>query len=63
MEKDKKTHERINQDVKDQVTVPVDGTVVDWAAKVQVNPETGQRFDFQGNLLGTDPKAPSIPKK
>lgn len=37
------------------VWVPVDGTVVDWAKEIQVNPQTGQRFDFNGKLIYEPP--------
>lgn len=37
-----------------EVRVPVDGTVTDWENEVQVNPETGQRFDFDGRLIVVD---------
>lgn len=30
---------------------PIDGCVVDWDRKIQTNPDTGERFDFDGNKL------------
>ena len=33
------------------VRVAVEGTCVDWKRQVQVNPKTGQLFDFDGRLL------------
>lgn len=39
---------------------PVDDTVVDWNRHVQVNPKTGQEFDFNGKLIEpVKPKAAS----
>ena len=33
------------------VVVPVEGTIVNWGTGEQVNPNTGQRFDFDGRLI------------
>ena len=35
---------------KDQVKRPIDGCVVDWHKKVQVDPKTGAIYDFMGVL-------------
>jgi hypothetical protein len=32
----------------EQVKVSVEGTVVDWEHKTQINPTTGEVFDFNG---------------
>jgi len=34
-----------------QVWKAIDGTVVDWDHKTQINPNTGEVYDFGGNLL------------
>jgi hypothetical protein len=35
----------------EQVQNAVMGTIVDWARKLQVNPKTGEKFDFRGNRI------------
>lgn len=42
-----------------EVQVPVDGTVVDWDHKVQVNPVTGEVFDFNGSKIYDIPESPA----
>ena len=33
------------------IRTAVEGTYVDWTRQVQVNPQTGQLFDFDGRLI------------
>lgn len=40
--------------MKNEVWVPVVGTVVNWTTERQVNPETGETFDFEGRLVIPD---------
>ncbi len=34
-----------------QVLVTVDGCVINWTTRQQYNPQTGQKFDFDGHLI------------
>ena len=38
----------IYQEPEKQVTVAVDGCVINWEKQLQVNPKTGETFDFEG---------------
>ncbi len=34
-----------------QVNTAVDGCVINWTTRQQTNPQTGQKFDFDGRLI------------
>lgn len=41
-------------DEQNPVWVPVNGTVVNWATSRQVDPETGDSYDFYGRRIVDD---------
>lgn len=40
--------------IKNEVWVPVEGTIVNWKTERQVHPETGDSYDFQGRPVIDD---------
>ena len=46
--------EKKNEDFNHSCFVPVEGTVMNWDARVQVNPETGETFGLDGCKLFTE---------
>jgi len=49
VEKAKETPEPVNQ--AQEIWGAVEGCVIDWQNSVQVNPKTGEKYDFRGNKL------------